>query len=75
VLKKFFIELAGILGIAVFCFGCSGEIKLTASDGATDNLFGLSVSISGDYVIVVAPEDDDTGWDSGSAYIYEGISL
>ena len=44
--------------------------KLTASDGAADDLFGWSVSISGDTAIVAAPGDDDHGSDSGSAYIF-----
>ncbi len=30
------------------------EFKITASDGAAENLFGVSVSISGDYAVVGA---------------------
>jgi FG-GAP repeat len=45
-------------------------IKLTASDGAVDDEFGLSVSISGDTAIVGAYEDDDNGDASGSAYLF-----
>jgi len=45
--------------------------KLLASDGAADDLFGYSVSISGDYVIIGASADDDRGSDSGSAYIFK----
>ncbi len=44
--------------------------KLTASDAAADDLFGLSVSISGDVAVVGALFDDDAGDDSGSAYVY-----
>jgi len=44
--------------------------KLTASDGAARDQFGVSVSISGDYVIVGAIYDDDNGTESGSAYIF-----
>lgn len=44
--------------------------KLLASDGAAEDIFGWSVSISGDYVVVGAPSDDDNGVDSGSAYLY-----
>ena len=44
--------------------------KLTASDGAKDDHFGTSVSISGDFAIVGAYGDDDNGSDSGSAYIF-----
>gem|GEM_PF-930337 len=46
-------------------------VKLTASDGATGDLFGNSVSISGDYAIVGAYVDDDNGTDSGSVYIFK----
>jgi VCBS repeat-containing protein len=46
------------------------QAKLTAADGAAEDFFGYSVSISGDYVIVGASGDDDNGSDSGSAYIF-----
>jgi len=46
-------------------------LKLTASDAATLDTFGLSVSISGDTAIVGAQADDDTGFSSGSAYVFE----
>ncbi len=44
--------------------------KLTANDAFTDDLFGDSVSISGDYAIVAAFRNDDGGSRSGSAYIF-----
>ncbi|MBK7094772.1 MAG: FG-GAP repeat protein [Saprospiraceae bacterium] len=45
--------------------------KLTASDGAMTDLFGFSVSISGDYAVIGAPQDDNSGnTDQGSAYIF-----
>jgi hypothetical protein len=47
------------------------EVKITASDGATWDLFGESVAISGDYAVVSAYWDDDAGSDSGSAYIFK----
>ena len=47
------------------------EKKLTASDGAAEDFFGVSVSISGDVAIVGAYWDDDNGNSSGSAYIYQ----
>jgi hypothetical protein len=50
------------------------EFKITASDGAIDDLFGISVSIDGDYAIVGAFADDDNGSDSGSVYIYQRTS-
>ncbi|MCH8305825.1 MAG: choice-of-anchor D domain-containing protein, partial [Candidatus Marinimicrobia bacterium] len=46
------------------------EAKLLASDGAADDFFGFSVSISGDYAAVGAFADDDNGSNSGSAYLY-----
>ena len=47
------------------------EAKLTASDGADDDSFGGSVSISGDTLVVGASWDDDSGHASGSAYVFE----
>ena len=49
------------------------QAKLTAADGALRDHFGGSVSISGNYVIVGAEEDDDNGHESGSVYIFERI--
>jgi len=46
------------------------EVKITASDAAVFDLFGYSVSISGDYAIVGAPSDNDPLYNSGSAYIF-----
>ena len=49
-----------------------GELKkLTASDAAAYDFFGINVSISGDYVIIGADGNDDDGNSSGSAYIYK----
>ncbi len=45
--------------------------KLTASDGAIGDWFGVAVSVSGDYAIVGASRDDDNGSNSGSAYIFK----
>jgi hypothetical protein len=46
------------------------EQKITASDGAINDQYGYSVSVSGDNIIVGAPRDDNSGTDSGSAYAY-----
>ena len=46
------------------------QTKLIASDSATGDYFGGSVSIDGNNVVVGAPWDDDHGYTSGSAYIY-----
>ena len=45
--------------------------KLTASDGAAKDEFGISVGVDGDTVVVGAHQDDDNGFDSGSTYVYE----
>ncbi len=47
--------------------------KLTASDGAEGDLFGHAVSISGSTIIIGAPEDDDHGFNSGSAYVFSEV--
>jgi len=49
--------------------------KLTASDAAAGDEFGDSVSISGNTAIIGAHFNDDGGNDSGSAYIFETVSL
>jgi hypothetical protein len=48
-----------------------GEVqKLTASDAADGDLFGFSVAISGDTVVVGAYLGDGTGSDRGAAYTF-----
>ena len=47
------------------------QAKLTASDGAAGDAFGISASIKGDYAIVGAHGDDGNVIDSGSAYIFK----
>jgi len=44
--------------------------KLLASDGAVGDVFGTSVSLDGDTVLIGAVSDDDNGAGSGSAYIF-----
>jgi len=46
------------------------EAKLTPADAATDDLFGFSVDILNDLVIIGAYRDNDNGADSGSAYVF-----
>ncbi|MBN1825989.1 MAG: PQQ-binding-like beta-propeller repeat protein [Candidatus Eisenbacteria bacterium] len=48
--------------------------KLTASDRANDDNFGVSVAIQGPTALVAADMNDDNGTNSGSAYFYEPIS-
>ena len=45
--------------------------KLLADDGAEEDRFGLSVAISGATAIVGAYWDDDNGFKSGSAYLFD----
>ena len=46
------------------------QAKLTASDAASGDLFGSSISIDGDTAVVGATGDDDKGIQSGSAYVF-----
>jgi hypothetical protein len=45
--------------------------KLTASDGAAGDEFGISVAINGNLALVGANADDDVGNSSGSAYLFD----
>ncbi len=47
--------------------------KLIADDGAAVDLFGKSVSIAGNKVLVGARLDDDKGIESGSAYLFSTV--
>ena len=46
------------------------EVKLTAADAAKGDAFGYVVSIDGTSAVVGAPKDDDTGNNSGAAYLF-----
>jgi len=46
------------------------ETKLTASDGAAFDFFGVSLSVDADTIVVGAFRDDDKGSSSGSAYVF-----
>jgi hypothetical protein len=46
------------------------QAKLLASDGAAQDFFGGSVSLSGDTVLIGAGGDDVNGGNSGSAYMF-----
>ena len=49
----------------------SQQVKLLASDGAANDLFGFSVALSGDTALVGAYLDNDNGTTSGSAYVFK----
>ena len=61
---------------SAYVFARSGETwterqKLTASDGALDDLFGDSVAVSGNTVVVGAYADDiGANYNQGSAYVF-----
>jgi hypothetical protein len=67
---------AAFQGGAAYVFAFDGatwnqEAKLTASDAADIDRFGLSVSISGDVALVGAWANDDEATQTGSAYVFE----
>jgi len=45
--------------------------KITASDAASYDNFGWSVAVGSGRIVVGAYADDDNGYDSGSAYIFD----
>jgi hypothetical protein len=47
------------------------ETKLTASDGAADDLFGYALDMDGDTLAISAYQDDDKGKESGSVYVFD----
>jgi hypothetical protein len=65
----------GIMFGSAFIYGFDGsqwflDHKLLASDATPGDAFGSSVAVSGDVVVVGAPDDNDNGSDSGSAYVF-----
>jgi hypothetical protein len=48
----------------------SQQAKLTAPDGAAEDLFGISVAVDGGTAVIGAYQDDDRGENSGSAYVF-----
>ena len=61
---------AALLSLSQPAYAQISEFKLTASDGTAGDQFGLSISISGDYVVGGA-FGDDNGLGSGSAYVFK----
>lgn len=49
------------------------QTSLAADSGAGGDLFGASVSISGDTIAIGAAGDDDNGVDSGAVYVFVRI--
>jgi hypothetical protein len=50
------------------------EAKFLPEDGTAYDEFGSSVSVSGDVAVVGAYQDDDSGGDSGSAYVFSSLA-
>jgi len=48
----------------------SQQAKLDATDGAAGDVFGISVAISGDTVVIGADLTDEKGSNSGAAYVF-----
>ena len=48
----------------------SQQAKLDATDGAAGDVFGISVAISGDTVVIGADLADEKGSNSGAAYVF-----
>ncbi|MBT3362944.1 MAG: hypothetical protein HN929_04600 [Chloroflexi bacterium] len=46
------------------------QAKLTAADAEASDVFGYSVAVSGDTIVVGAYGNDDSGSSSGSAYVF-----
>ena len=59
-----------VFGIEPVTESHTAEVKITASDAAAYDNFGVSVAISGDTAIVGARYDDDAGGNSGATYIF-----
>jgi len=51
------------------------QTKLLAPDGAAYDKFGRSVSMSGNVAIIGADGNDDNGFNSGSAYVFQNDDL
>ena len=63
----------GSLSGSVYVYDLDGsnEVKITASDGATENYFGSSVVVGNSKIVVGAWGDTDNGTRSGSVYVYD----
>ena len=49
--------------------------KLTANDGADGDLFGISVALDAGVVVIGATGDEDNGNESGSAYVFDLLTI
>ena len=51
-------------------FAQCGQRKIVASDAASGNIFGYSVSVQGDRMLVGSHGSNEAGDNSGSAYVF-----
>ena len=68
-------DAAGAKSGSAYIYARSGknwkqQVKLIAGDGAAGDTFGYAVSVYGTTAVVGAPKDDDTGSNSGAAYVF-----
>ena len=68
-------DVNGIDSGSAYVFTRSGatwsqQAKLTAADGAAGDLFGVRAAVFGDTALIGARFTDDSGDDSGSAYVF-----
>lgn len=66
----------GVASGAAYVFVRTGTVwteqaKLTATDAAEGDFFGVSVGVSGDTIVVGAFYDQDAGFASGAAYVFD----
>lgn len=78
IVGAFFDDDNGLNSGSVYLFDRVGgawmqSAKVTPSDGAPVDQFGVSVAIDGDRAVVGSQYDDDRGQDSGSVYVFERI--
>ena len=55
----------------VYDLNGTGEVKITASDTASGDNFGLSVAVGSNKIVIGAPGRDDDGNGSGAVYLYD----
>ncbi len=52
--------------------GWGNEVKVNASDAVAGDMLGTSVRVSAD-VAIMAANNDETGWDTGAAYLFRKV--
>jgi len=57
--------------VYVYDLDGTGEVKITASDATQSDMFGWSVDIGSNKIVVGSIGDDDDGSSSGSVYLYD----